>query len=172
MGELTTQWTDARMADLRKYWAQDYSCSQIASLLGGVTRNAVIGKVHRLGLSGRTKEVRPQRPPREPVIRRIVIRQPSFVRVEEPPLRCVETAPRNVALLDLEPEDCRYPVTDDSPFLFCGHQIAEGSYCRAHYRIAMVFTPPTLTRAEQLQKRREYKAQYRASKRVQSEAAT
>lgn len=48
-------WTDERVARLSKLWAEGLSASQIAADLGGVTRNAVIGKVHRLGLSGRAK---------------------------------------------------------------------------------------------------------------------
>lgn len=49
------QWTDERVELLKKRWAEGLSASQIAAELGGVTRNAVIGKVHRLGLSGRAK---------------------------------------------------------------------------------------------------------------------
>jgi GcrA cell cycle regulator len=50
---------------LKKLWAEGHSASQIAKQLGGVTRNAVIGKVHRLGLSGRATPSRPvKRPPR------------------------------------------------------------------------------------------------------------
>ena len=48
-------WTDERVSRLAKLWAEGLSASQIATDLGGVTRNAVIGKVHRLGLSGRAK---------------------------------------------------------------------------------------------------------------------
>lgn len=48
-------WTDERVELLKKLWAEGLSASQIAGELGGVTRNAVIGKVHRLGLSGRAK---------------------------------------------------------------------------------------------------------------------
>ena len=48
-------WTDDRVERLRKMWADGNSASQIANALGGVTRNAVIGKVHRLGLSGRDR---------------------------------------------------------------------------------------------------------------------
>lgn len=48
-------WTDERVELLGKLWGEGLSASQIAGVLGGgVTRNAVIGKVHRLGLSGRT----------------------------------------------------------------------------------------------------------------------
>ena len=48
-------WTDERVARLTKLWAEGLSASQIATDLGEVSRNAVIGKVHRLGLSGRVK---------------------------------------------------------------------------------------------------------------------
>lgn len=48
-------WTDERIKDLMKYWSEGLSASAIAARLGGVSRNAVIGKVHRLNLPGRTK---------------------------------------------------------------------------------------------------------------------
>ena len=48
-------WTDERVELLKKLWSDGLSASQIAAELGGITRNAVIGKVHRLGLSGRAK---------------------------------------------------------------------------------------------------------------------
>ena len=58
-------WTEERVSELKKLWAEGHSASQIAKQLGGVTRNAVIGKVHRLGLSGRATPSRPvKRPPR------------------------------------------------------------------------------------------------------------
>jgi len=47
-------WTDERVELLKSMWGEGKSASQIAKALGGVTRNAVIGKVHRLGLSNRT----------------------------------------------------------------------------------------------------------------------
>src|SRR3954465_4462119 len=48
-------WSDDRVEQLKKLWESGLSASQIAAELGSVTRNAVIGKVHRLGLSGRAK---------------------------------------------------------------------------------------------------------------------
>jgi GcrA cell cycle regulator len=51
--ETAMTWTDERVETLKKMWAEGQSASQIAKELGGVTRNAVIGKVHRLGLSNR-----------------------------------------------------------------------------------------------------------------------
>ena len=56
-------WTDERVETLKKLWGDGLSASQIAKQLGGVTRNAVIGKVHRLGLSGRAAPSRPARHP-------------------------------------------------------------------------------------------------------------
>ena len=55
-------WTDERVELLKKLWLEGLSASQIAKQLGGVTRNAVIGKVHRLGLSGRATPSQPSRP--------------------------------------------------------------------------------------------------------------
>src|SRR5215472_3967995 len=55
-------WTDERVELLKKLWQDGLSASQIAKQLGGVTRNAVIGKVHRLGLSGRAAPSKPARP--------------------------------------------------------------------------------------------------------------
>ncbi len=49
-------WTDDRVETLKTMWGEGHSASQIAKELGGVTRNAVIGKVHRLGLSNRASE--------------------------------------------------------------------------------------------------------------------
>jgi GcrA cell cycle regulator len=55
-------WTDERVETLKKLWLDGLSASQIAKHLGGVTRNAVIGKVHRLGLSGRAAPSQPADP--------------------------------------------------------------------------------------------------------------
>ncbi|MDK3072326.1 GcrA family cell cycle regulator [Sedimentitalea sp. JM2-8] len=55
-------WTDERVETLKKMWGEGQSASQIAKELGGVTRNAVIGKVHRLGLSNRTSGAAASKP--------------------------------------------------------------------------------------------------------------
>ncbi|PWR03288.1 GcrA cell cycle regulator [Meridianimarinicoccus roseus] len=60
-------WTEERVETLKKMWSEGQSASQIAKELGGVTRNAVIGKVHRLGLSNRTAGTpAPEPQPAEP----------------------------------------------------------------------------------------------------------
>jgi GcrA cell cycle regulator len=55
MTDSSVTWNDERVELLKKLWAEGRSASQIAAEIGGVSRNAVIGKVHRLGLSGRAK---------------------------------------------------------------------------------------------------------------------
>ena len=79
-------WTDERVETLKKMWAEGQSASQIAKELGGVTRNAVIGKVHRLGLSNRVgggaveadePEVAAPTPPRpEPSPKPVIVEAP------------------------------------------------------------------------------------------------
>lgn len=56
----TADWTDSRIAALKHYWSQGMTASQIADELGGVSRNAVIGKAHRLGLQSRPLTSSPQ----------------------------------------------------------------------------------------------------------------
>ena len=63
LGGAKLSWTDERVELLKKLWTEGLSASQIAGRLGaGVTRNAVIGKVHRLNLSGRVQQQRAQQP--------------------------------------------------------------------------------------------------------------
>ncbi len=52
------EWTEQRIEVLRKLWGQGQTASQIAAILGGITRNAVIGKAHRLNLPKRSSPIR------------------------------------------------------------------------------------------------------------------
>ncbi|MFC3265598.1 GcrA family cell cycle regulator, partial [Camelimonas abortus] len=67
MSEAGSGWTDERVELLKKLWSEGLSASQIATAMGGVTRNAVIGKVHRLGLSGRARTPAGAQKPRKTV---------------------------------------------------------------------------------------------------------
>src|SRR6476469_10974427 len=86
-GETDMGWTDDRVETLKKLWLEGLSASQIAKQLGGVTRNAVIGKVHRLGLSGRAAPSQPSRP----VLRTQRPQRPAAPAVQAPPRRALET---------------------------------------------------------------------------------
>ena len=66
MNDAGGTWTEQRVELLKKLWAEGSSASQIAAQIGGISRNAVIGKIHRLGLSGRGKtKTGAQQPPQE-----------------------------------------------------------------------------------------------------------
>ena len=77
-------WSESRVTTLSQLWLDGLSASQIAKQLGGVTRNAVIGKVHRLGLSGRAPASAPARAPRTATPRP---KRPRRVSTAAPPLR-------------------------------------------------------------------------------------
>jgi len=89
-------WTDERVETLKKMWAEGQSASQIAKELGGVTRNAVIGKVHRLGLSNRVGPGGMLEPEEEEVVAVPPRAEPAAARPAAPvePLRAAEAAPR------------------------------------------------------------------------------
>jgi GcrA cell cycle regulator len=140
-------WTEERIALLQKLWGQGYSASQIAGQLQGVTRNAVIGKIHRLGKRPEGAAVRP-RPTRAAAHagRRAVA---SEVRRAAPQPQDWAARPfRRSILLEepglatsttLEAHMCRWPIgdPDEAGFSFCGRS-ADGSrpYCQGHSRLA------------------------------------
>jgi GcrA cell cycle regulator len=113
-------WTDDQVTLLKTLWSAGYSGSQAASVLGGdITREAVMGKLHRLGLNDderpihrrTTKPLPPARPP-EPI----------------------ENQP--ISLLTVGFGQCRYPLWADldepGEMLICGAKVKRGSYCDAH----------------------------------------
>ncbi|MCJ2079989.1 GcrA family cell cycle regulator [Methylobacterium sp. J-090] len=71
MTDTIPSWSDERVDLLRRLWQEGLSASQIAAQLGGVTRNAVIGKVHRLGLSGRVAKGADAALPRKKAVREV-----------------------------------------------------------------------------------------------------
>ena len=107
-------WTDDRVETLKRMWSEGQSASAIAKELGGVTRNAVIGKVHRLGLSNRTEEPEAAAPAPAPAPEPVAREKPAAPRaVPQPaaaPLR-PEPAPEPVAVQpDPEPEPSTQPA--------------------------------------------------------------
>jgi GcrA cell cycle regulator len=158
MSDAAIGWTDDRVELLSKLWGEGLSASQIAAQLGGgVTRNAVIGKVHRLGLSGRAKPgaaaaVRQAKP-------RALPGAPQLEGGRTPP-RDSEQLMRptqggggdrwdveqvaipesqRVSIMELRDTMCRWPLGDPSKpdFAFCGGRAVGGlPYCGHHCRIA------------------------------------
>jgi GcrA cell cycle regulator len=156
-------WTQERVIDLARLWADGLSCSQISATLGGVSRNAVIGKIHRLGLTEPAfkKQPKPEKKPRAPKQTRERNRQGDHHAVykivnggggtqrviqsresaETVRLRCVEIIPRNITLAELKDTDCRYIAGDD--YLYCAHPARPGSsFCPTHHALVWVPTKP------------------------------
>src|SRR4051794_24654396 len=67
-------WTEERIATLSKMWEGGQTASQIAEALAGVSRNAVIGKAHRLGLQSRPSPVKPNEPEAKPAVKAVAAR--------------------------------------------------------------------------------------------------
>lgn len=137
-------WTEDRVELLKKLWAEGLSASQIARTMGDVTRNAVIGKVHRLGLSGRATTSRADRP------RRATIPKPQPKPVVAEPASVAEATLSNgefATVMTLNGVMCRWPIGDPgaSDFHFCGNQTESGEpYCTAHAELA--YQPSNRTR--------------------------
>lgn len=159
-------WNDERVELLRKLWAEGLSASQIAAQLGGVSRNAVIGKVHRLKLSSRGRATaapaRQKKTSQGSTGGKSVTRSSSSVRSmpvsigatalqtqfdAEPAVRhhvrpvenVVVPISRRLQLVQLSERTCKWPNGDplSEEFSFCGNDSAEsGPYCTYHARIA------------------------------------
>ncbi len=144
-------WTHDRIATLKQLWADGESASAIASRLGEVTRNAVIGKVHRLGLQGRRTMSRARRTARRPDFspqrRRAASPHPRAGKPlpnatpRRPVLTKLAPAPDfAVTVASLTPAMCRWPEGDPKlpDFHFCGRGKAgaPGPYCGHHAAIA------------------------------------
>lgn len=159
-----SSWTDDRVERLKTLWLDGHSASAVARQLGGVTRNAVIGKVHRLGLSGRA--------PPSPPSRLGAARSRPRLKLAKPSLRLVAPAPAAavprlstaahpatsqpscdpcesaVPLLQVTSCGCRFGLGDprSEAFGFCDAPRVRGSYCARHAEI--VFQPVTGARAQ------------------------
>lgn len=124
-------WTDDRVALLTKLWTEGKTAAEIAKELGGVTRNAVIGKAHRLKLSNRVSPIQQNK---KPVQKKKKTAQPVAKTI------AVSDAEREtVSLIDLGARQCRWPIGDpqDEAFGFCGdHSISGLPYCLEHSKVA------------------------------------
>ncbi|WAX95114.1 GcrA family cell cycle regulator [Aminobacter sp. NyZ550] len=159
-------WTDERVELLRKLWSEGLSASQIAAQLGGVSRNAVIGKVHRLKLSSRgratTAPARQKKTTQATTATKTVQRTVTATRtvtasigatalqaqfevepVARQYIRPVENVvvpiSRRLQLVQLSERTCKWPNGDplSEDFSFCGNEAGEsGPYCGYHSKIA------------------------------------
>lgn len=134
-------WTDERVATLKELWEKGLSASQIASELGGVTRNAVIGKAHRMGLASRPSPVKGEAVKARPAA------------VKKAPEK--KQPKQRITLLDLTDRMCKWPIghPGEPDFHFCGKPSASGApYCEDH--CAMAFQAQTSRRDRRVNRTR------------------
>jgi len=151
-------WTDERVELLKKLWQDGLSASQIAAELGGVTRNAVIGKVHRLGLSGRgqpTTSIKRQRRTHSASVRRprqpmtmgsLALQTDVYAETAYRPRRdVVVPIAKRLTIFALTEQTCKWPIGDpgQEDFHFCGNDSLESApYCEYHAGVAYQVPEP------------------------------
>ncbi len=130
-------WTDERIDILKKLWTEGLSASQISKELGeGVTRNAVIGKAHRLGLEKRPSPVKSDKEKK--------VAAPKVVAMT-PKKAPKRSESKHVTLLELGERMCKWPHghPGEDNFHFCGKPSQPGMpYCGAHCQEAYQAQPP------------------------------
>jgi GcrA cell cycle regulator len=153
-------WPDGRVEALKRAWREGLSASQIAARLGGgLTRSAVIGKLHRLGVSGGRKPSAPRAAVAlSPTVSAVAKPSPAALKLiwpepilEAPPSPASGAPPSGPGpkyLRDMAPRECRFGLGDPGPGngafqLFCAAPTAGHAYC-AHHRAIAILPPQSL----------------------------
>ena len=128
-------WTDEKVAKLKELWGKGSTASQIAEILGGVSRNAVIGKAHRLNLSGKIiakKNSNNQKINKSNNFNSKKTRRGKFksIIIEK------DFEPESPKQLEeLDEKSCKWPIghPNEENFYFCGRtSLKDFSYCKLH----------------------------------------
>ena len=151
-----TDWAPEHSGALRELLDRRLSFSEIAAVINkrfntAYSRSATLGRARRMGLLGMDRpglppavQSRLDRPsevcPVGPASPRFHWPVPPIEETKPLKLRCVETDPRRLSLIELEHGDCRYPYggdEDDEAITFCGHPRRPGSsYCTPHFHLS------------------------------------
>ena len=131
-------WTEEKVAKLKELWGKGNTASQIAQIIGGISRNAVIGKAHRLNLSAKIKtrtaasSEKFENSIEEKNIKIKKIRKSKFKSL----LIDKDFEPENPKQLEeLDENCCKWPIghPDEKSFYFCGRSsLKDFSYCKLH----------------------------------------
>ena len=145
-------WTHERIEHLKKLWEAGHTASNIATELGGITRNAVIGKAHRLGLSGRMKSK--SKASSVSIVRRKKMPANRNSKIIE--LTTSVSEPMNpISFAGIKDGLCRWPLgePEDLDFKFCGRSSNDGVvYCDEHHSLA--YQPLSQTRQKRTNRKR------------------
>ncbi len=145
-------WTDEQVEELKKLWDQGLTTGEIGKALG-VSKNAVVGKAHRLKLDSRPSPIRrgedepqPEQPATAPVEREKAAEVKKTVDAKPAPAKKSADKKEKKKLFtvnDLTMTSCRWPIGDpkDADFHFCGKQaLPDKPYCAEHAEMAYVTT--------------------------------
>ena len=147
-------WTDEAVEELKKMWDKGMTTRQIAKVLN-VTKNSIIGKVHRLCLTARPSPIKKGSNSTEKKTvtskkteKETKAKSTSKCKTKEKPIVIEEAKPQaapieetNIPLVKLDNHTCRWPMGDpkDEDFCFCGKRIKTGqTYCEEHAMVAYV----------------------------------
>ena len=131
-------WTPERENKLKALWTKGHTASQIAALIGETTRNAVIGKAHRLNLEARTVSKKPSTSPKAKLENDVEIKQEKLSRKARFKALLLDKnfEPENPKKLsELTDDTCRWPIGHpyEEDFYFCGRKPLEKfPYCKLH----------------------------------------
>ena len=128
-------WTDEKVAKLKELWGKGNTASQIAEILGGVSRNAVIGKAHRLNLSG--KIIAKKGSSNQQINKS---KNSNLKKARKGKFRSLiiekDFEPENPKQLEeLDENSCKWPIghPNEENFYFCGRtSLKDFSYCKLH----------------------------------------
>ena len=131
-------WTDEKVAKLKELWGKGNTASQIAEIIGGISRNAVIGKAHRLNLSAKIKTRSATSNQR--FDSSIEVKNSKTKRGRRGKFKSLiiekDFEPENPKQLEeLTDNDCKYPIghPNEKDFYFCGRtSLKDFSYCKLH----------------------------------------
>lgn len=167
------KWSDERVKLLRRLWNEGLSCSRIAKHIGGLSRSAVIGKIHRLGLERRETSTKPTQPPKRrspkapPTLYRVLAVEGDPVSTTHEPVPvCAVEMPQTerMTILTLTANTCRWPIGDphDDDFHFCGRpRRPDRPYCDLHCHKAYDGVHPTNRKRYNPTKQSRYATGYR-----------
>ena len=131
-------WTDEKVTKLKELWGSGNTASQIAEIIGGISRNAVIGKAHRLNLSAKIKtRAATSNQKYENSLEEKNTQTKKFRRSKFKSLIIEKDfEPENPKQLEeLTDNDCKYPIghPNEKDFYFCGRtSLKDFSYCKLH----------------------------------------
>jgi len=133
-------WTDERVDLLKSLWGEGKTAAEIAKELGAVTRNAVIGKAHRLKLSNRVSPIQQSQKKATPVKLPAEAKAGAAQKEKEKEIIAASTGKKGgVSMVELKERMCKWPIGDprESGFYFCGGEGVPGlPYCPDHAKIA------------------------------------